>query len=172
MENFDLNLFKENQRGTEDFYNFKLNENKKIKHNNDKQKFIVKSNAINLNYNSLNTIKNEYTKNFNFNNYNDIIQSSLEYNNYLIHNIVENRNSLLPEEMGLCMNILWSNIKKLAHNADNSIFTNKSLNKNTKFFEIYSDVNLCKNKNSGKTKKINKESGLLIVINKNILDKF
>jgi hypothetical protein len=137
----------------------------------EKKILICKLNeSANFNYNQVKTIKNDFTRILNFSNNSEVIQSSLEYNNHLLKSILENRNNLSSDEMALCMNILWTNLKKLAHCADKSIQINNSLSKDTKLLEIHSDIK--KLKVPVKTKKANKDSGLMIVVNKSILNEY
>jgi hypothetical protein len=67
----------------------------------------------------------------------DIIQNALEYNNYLINELEKNKHKISVVEYNNAVIILWENLKKLSHNADD--FTSKfNLNDNKKYNELYS----------------------------------
>lgn len=65
----------------------------------------------------VNTLLNDYTKGFFYSNvHSDIIQSSLEYNNYLINQLISSKNKLPKSEYEHGLIILWENLKKLSKN--------------------------------------------------------
>jgi hypothetical protein len=93
----------------------------------------------------------------------DIIQSALEYNNYLIDQLEQNKHKLTISEYENALILLWENIKKLAVNVDN--FTSKfNLNENKSYCELYSKYL--------QRKKNREPSGLTIVIDKSIIREY
>lgn len=70
----------------------------------------------------VNTLLNEYTKGFFYSNtHSDIIQSSLEYNNYLINQLIQSKQKLPKSEYEHGLIILWENLKKLSKNVIKTI---------------------------------------------------
>ena len=68
----------------------------------------------------VNTILNNFTKDFYYSNsHSDIVQSSLEYNNYLINQLIANKHKLPKSEFEHGLIILWENLKKLTKNVKN-----------------------------------------------------
>jgi hypothetical protein len=138
------------------------------------------------NDNFLNTIINKHTRKFHFHNPSDVIQSSMEFNNYLIHEMskTDNKNILTDEQSGLCMDLIWENLKKLTQSADKYINDHHSLVKTNKYCEANtklksSNTPAKKDKNKFLNKKIkNSEikesniSGLSIIVDKKILEEY
>lgn len=115
---------------------------------------------------TVNIIINKFTKNFvNSQTASDVIQSSLEYNNYLINKMLENSNKLSESEYDYCSNVLWKNLKILSRSADYHV-KSANLLKNDKYCQIYSKV---KSKETSQQKNL---SGLIITIDKSILEEF
>lgn len=122
--------------------------------------------------NIVNIIINDHTKNFNLWNPSDIIQSSLEFNNYLINKLNENRESMSKLQYEKCLNFIYENLINLSKNADKQIETMLSLKKSCKD----EDINKKVNKNKKLYNKIDtmdmRNTGITITINKNILNKY
>jgi hypothetical protein len=182
-ENLLENLKKQNSLNQNFSHKIKP-ENKKIKINNIPETSIDK---FTLNDNSLNTIINKNTRKFHFHNPSDVIQSSLEFNNHLIHELSkkDNKEVLSDEQLALCMDLIWENLKKLSQSADRYIQDNNSLVKTNKYCEAkvngnFSHKNDKKEKNQFLKKKRknssnlleNNISGLTIVIDKKILEEY
>jgi hypothetical protein len=80
--------------------------------------------ALNLH---VNTLLNDFTKGFFYSNaHSDIIQSSLEYNNYLINQLVKSKQKLPKSEYEHGLIILWENLKKLSKNVINTIIVGRN----------------------------------------------
>jgi hypothetical protein len=137
---------------------------------NEKQQFslhIVINNTLEqeVGNSKINTIINSFTKSYSKSPVtSDIIQSGLEYNNFLIKKMIEMRSKISENEYELCTNILWNNLKNLSKHADKHV-KSASLIKNNKYLQIYEKII---------TKRAKREkdnhSGLTTVFDKHILD--
>jgi hypothetical protein len=142
-----------------------------------KNSFPEEENVLITNPSTVNIIVNKFTNFFsNSSLTSDVIQSSLEYNNYLIKNMIDNENQLNKLEFETCSNILWENLKKLTKNVDTHLKTNSLVN-NKKYCEIYDNIvkSVHNKKHNSKRKRKVKDgnnSGLTILINKSILKEF
>ena len=103
---------------------------------------------------------NEFTKSFSSNRDKaDIIQCALEYNYFLIKELVENKQGYSKSEFDHTLILLWENLKKLAKNVDSHLKIS-NLRKDTKYNKLYSDYKklvLEKEQKEQKEKKEKKE---------------
>ena len=72
------------------------------------------------NYQDLRILINEDNKKIiTSNNKSDLIQSALDYNNYLIQDIINKKDEMNNKEYELALNKLWDNLSVLAKHCDN-----------------------------------------------------
>lgn len=136
---------------------------------------------------NLSVIINDNTKKYlNSSKNTDIIQCALEYNNYLINYIIENKHQMSINDYEAKMNKLYTNLASLATNCDNyrkkfklkseSEMLNKNLSnntENTKTDGVNNKVNTRRNNNAPINKNVvtsNTRSGITITIYKNELN--
>lgn len=120
---------------------------------------------------NLSVIINDNTKKYlNSSKNTDIIQCALEYNNYLINYIIENKHQMSINDYEAKMNKLYTNLASLATNCDNyrKKFKLKSesemLNKNTT-----NNIENTKNTDGGNNKVNTRRSNNNVPINKNVV---
>jgi hypothetical protein len=91
------------------------------------------------------------------------MQSALEYNNYLINQLEQNKHKLTLSEYENSLVLLWENIKKLAINAD-SFVSKYNLNDNRAYCDLYGRFI--------QRKRSKEPSGLMVVIEKSVLREY
>ena len=137
---------------------------------------------------NLSVIINDNTKKYlNSSKNTDIIQCALEYNNYLINYIIENKHQMSINDYEAKMNKLYTNLASLATNCDNyrkkfklkseSEMLNKNISnntENTKTDGVNNKVNTRRSNNHAPINKnvvtSNTRSGITITIYKNELN--
>lgn len=137
---------------------------------------------------NLSVIINDNTKKYlNSSKNTDIIQCALEYNNYLINYIIENKHQMSINDYEAKMNKLYTNLASLATNCDNyrkkfklkseSEMLNKNISnntENTKTDGVNNKVNTRRSNNNATINKnvvtSNTRSGITITIYKNELN--
>lgn len=137
---------------------------------------------------NLSVIINDNTKKYlNSSKNTDIIQCALEYNNYLINYIIENKHQMSINDYEAKMNKLYTNLASLATNCDNyrkkfklkseSEMLNKNISnntENTKTDGVNNKVNTRRSNNNAPINKnvvtSNTRSGITITIYKNELN--
>ena len=137
---------------------------------------------------NLSVIINDNTKKYlNSSKNTDIIQCALEYNNYLINYIIENKHQMSINDYEAKMNKLYTNLASLATNCDNyrkkfklkseSERLNKNISnntENTKTDGVNNKVNTQRSNNNATINKnvvtSNTRSGITITIYKNELN--
>lgn len=137
---------------------------------------------------NLSVIINDNTKKYlNSSKNTDIIQCALEYNNYLINYIIENKHQMSINDYEAKMNKLYTNLASLATNCDNyrkkfklkseSEMLNKNISNNTENTKTDGMNNKVNTRRSNNNAPINKNvvtsntrSGITITIYKNELN--
>jgi hypothetical protein len=136
-------------------------------------------NKDNIKEEFLTVIINDTTKNYmKSNKTTDLIQCALEYNNYLIKNLIKEKNNINNNEYEAALNKLFNNLKILSKHCDKFkekyLFTDFELDKNQ-----IDDINIYKrakkkisveSNNNIDTKKFNNSyTGLTFEFDKNLI---
>ncbi len=130
---------------------------------------------FNSTINNVSVIMNKNTKNFyNTNNKSDLIQTALEYNNYLITELTKNK--ITDSEKEYCINSLLDNLIKLSKNGDNFVKHRNLLN-SKRYLKPQSESHFIlsdkkKNKNDKISNYDKNYSGLTIIVDKSILKNY
>lgn len=121
----------------------------------------------------VNILVNSYTKNFaNSEIPSDVIQSSLEYNQFLINQLNEISHTITKEEYQCIMNNLWENLNKLSCHLDKQL-TQSNLSKSKRYCKNYKKKPNKKHKPNKHKETIQvihtSNKGVIITIDKSIL---